>query len=79
MNIIIDLGRAKDIDESEQLYNDLNDYLAKNVNYPRWKKGIYPVRQNAVDGIEHGNLYMAKHNGKIVGSVILSHIFYIMN
>ncbi|MDW8800248.1 GNAT family N-acetyltransferase [Clostridium sp. A1-XYC3] len=74
MNITIELGQVNDIDELEQLYNDLNDYLAKGVNYPGWLKGIYPVRQNAIDGIDHGNLYVARHNGKIIGSVILSHV-----
>ncbi len=73
MNIIFELGRSDDIDELEQLYNDLNDHLAKGINYPGWKKDIYPVKQNAVDGIRNGTLYTAKRNGKIVGSVILSH------
>ncbi|MBU3105801.1 GNAT family N-acetyltransferase [Clostridium gasigenes] len=73
MDIIFDLGKANDIDELEQLYNDLNDHLAKGVNYPGWKKDIYPVRQNAIDGVKHSNLYVSKHNGKIIGSVILSH------
>lgn len=73
MDITIELGQVNDIDELEQLYNDTNDHLAKGVNYPGWKKGIYPVRQNAIDGIEHGNLYVAKQNDKIVGSLILSH------
>ncbi|NMM62548.1 GNAT family N-acetyltransferase [Clostridium sp. P21] len=73
MNITFDLGKTNDIDELEQLYNDLNDYLAKGVNYPGWIKGVYPVRQNAIDGVKQGNLYTAKHNGKIIGSIILSH------
>lgn len=73
MNVSIELAKVNDIDELEQLYNDLNDYLEKGINYPGWKKGVYPVRQNAVDGIENENLYVAKHNGKIVGALILSH------
>lgn len=73
MDIIIELGKENDIDELEELYNDLNDYLEKEINYPGWKKGVYPIRQDAVAGIENGNLYVAKHNGKIVGSLILSH------
>ncbi|WP_280634056.1 hypothetical protein [Tissierella pigra] len=40
MDISIKLGQANDIDKLEQLYNDLNDYLAKAVNYPGWLKGI---------------------------------------
>ncbi|WP_026881821.1 GNAT family N-acetyltransferase [Clostridium akagii] len=73
MNIVFDLGKTNDIDELEQLYNDLNDHLAKGVNYPGWIKDIYPVRQNAIDGVENGNLYVSKYNGKIIGSIILSH------
>jgi len=73
MDIVFELGQAEDFDELEQLYNDLNDHLAEGVNYPGWKKGIYPVRQNAIDAVKHENLYVAKHNNKIVGSIILSH------
>lgn len=73
MNINFELGKEKDIDELEQFYNDLNDHLEKGTNYPGWKKGVYPVRQNAVDGIKNRNLYVAKHGGKIIGSIILSH------
>ncbi len=72
MDISIELGQANDIDELEQLYNDLNDYMAKGVNYPGWIKGIYPIRQNAIDGVINDNLYVAKHNGKIIGSIILN-------
>ncbi|BCN31772.1 GNAT family N-acetyltransferase [Anaeromicropila herbilytica] len=73
MDIIIELGQENDIDELENLYNDLNDYLEESVNYPGWKKGIYPIRQNATDGVKNRNLYVAKQNGRIIGSIILSH------
>ncbi len=72
MDTSIKLGQIKDIDELERLYNDINDYLEKNVNYPGWKKGIYPIREDAIDGIKNNTLYVAKHNGKIIGSVILN-------
>lgn len=73
MNLIIELGKITDINELEQLYDDLNDYLAEGVNYPRWLKGVYPVRQNATLGVANSNLYVAKYNKKIVGSIILNH------
>lgn len=47
MRIIIRSATASDIDAIEYLYNDLNDYLATHENYPRWKKGIYPIREDA--------------------------------
>lgn len=73
MDINIELGKTGDVDELEKLYNDLNDYLAQGVNYPGWIKGIYPVRQSAVEGIEEGNLYVARIDGKIAGTIILRH------
>ncbi|MGB8455930.1 MAG: GNAT family N-acetyltransferase [Anaerocolumna sp.] len=73
MNLIIELGTEKDIDELERLYNDLNDYLSEKINYPGWIKGIYPIRQDAIDGIKDKHLYTAKYKDKIAGTVILSH------
>ena len=73
MNTVIELGKENDIDELENLYNTINDYLAEGVNYPGWIKDIYPIRQNAIDGIKSNNLYVAKQNGEIIGSIILNH------
>ena len=73
MDIIIRLGIDDDINKLEQLYDELNDYLANSTNYPGWKKGIYPTREDAVNGIKDQTLYVASINDKIVGSIILSH------
>lgn len=73
MEISIHKGTERDIDELEALYDTINDYLAENINYPGWKKGIYPVREDAEHGIREGNLFVARKQDKIVGSVILSH------
>lgn len=74
MKINFELGKTSDLDELEKLYDDLNDHLAKGINYPGWRKGIYPTRQDAVKGIKNGNLYVAKYSGEIAGSIILSHV-----
>ncbi|RDY27275.1 GNAT family N-acetyltransferase [Romboutsia weinsteinii] len=73
MSIIIEQGIKEDIDELAMLYDDLNDYLQKGTNYPGWLKGIYPIREDATEGIKSKGLYAAKEKGKIVGSFILSH------
>ncbi len=73
MEFIIERGSEKDIDGLAQLYDNLNDSLAAGNNYPGWKKGIYPVRENAEDGVANKTLYVARENGKIVGTVILNH------
>lgn len=36
---------------------DLNDYLEIHENSPRWKKGVYPIREGAEEALENGTLY----------------------
>ena len=52
----------------------MNDHLAEGINFPGWRKGIYPIRQDALAGIGQASLYVAKYNSKIVGSIILNHV-----
>lgn len=73
MKFIIEPGTSADIDELEKLYNELNDYLAATINYPGWIKGIYPIRKDAVAGVNDNMLYVARTDGRIAGSVILNH------
>ena len=73
MDIVVEKGTESDIDQLTLLYDDLNDFLAGGINYPGWKIGVYPIREDAVRGVANGTLYAAKSSGKIVGSIILSH------
>lgn len=73
MKFVIESGTTADIDELEKLYDDLNDYLSATTNYPGWIKGIYPIREDAVVGIENNTLFVVRHQGKIAGSIILDH------
>lgn len=66
-------GTQQDIDEVSALYDDICDYLEKHINYPGWRKGIYPTREDAVQGIQEENLFVAIEKGNIVGTVILRH------
>lgn len=73
MSLYIRKGLMSDADELEKLYDDLNDYSARNINYSGFKKGIYPTRIDAVRGIEENNLYVAVKDDVIAGSFILRH------
>lgn len=73
MGIEIRLGTEKDLDVLEKLYDNLNEYLEATTNYPGWKKGIYPVREDAAKGINEGCLYVATQKNEIVGAMILRH------
>jgi len=73
MEIEILKGNQDDVDEVELLYNKLNDFLAAGINYPGWKKDVYPTRNDAEEGIHDDALFVAKMDNIIVGSVILNH------
>lgn len=73
MNLIFEQGTPDDIDELEQLYEAITGYLEDHVNYPGWKKGIYPNRETAQEGVMDGSLYVARADGRILGTVILRH------
>lgn len=70
-NYIIELARTSDIDKVEKLYDDLNDYLEVKVNYAGWRKGIYPTRETAINGIKNKSLFLLKSNNEILACVIL--------
>ena len=72
INIAVRLATENDIDAIEYLYDALNDYLASHENYPRWKKGIYPIREDAEEALAKGNLYVAIKDGKVAGTVVYS-------
>lgn len=71
MDLLFEHGTSEHADELERLYNDLNDYLSRTVNYPGWIKGIYPIRQTALDGIKENQLYTLKHDNKIIATAII--------
>lgn len=73
MKFVIEPGTSSDINELENLYDELNDYLAATTNYPGWIKGIYPIREDAVVGVNENSLFVARCDGRIAGSVILNH------
>lgn len=67
------LAVQADLDAVGRLYDEINDYLDAHVNYPGWKKGVYPVHADAQEGIDAGGLYVAERAGRIVGTVICLH------
>ena len=66
-------GTIQDLDEISVLYDTLNDYLDCHINYPGWRKGIYPIREDAEAGISENSLFVAEMDGRIAGTFILRH------
>lgn len=74
MNIVIEKGSPRDTQAVAQLYAELIDYLDCHINYPGWRKGLYPTLEDAQAGIDSGTLYIAKIDGEIAGTIILDHV-----
>ena len=71
MEIRVRRAEAVDLDGIEELYGRAGDAEEGRLDGSRWKRGVYPLRQDAQEGLEAGALYIAELDGRIVGSVIL--------
>lgn len=71
MELNIRLGTINDVVAVVKLYDSINDYLFEHVNYPGWRKGIYPAKEDATLGIKEGSLFVAFLENELVGSFIL--------
>jgi len=71
--MIIEQATLADIDEVATLYDAVIDHLNGGVNYPGWQKGLYPTRATAETAAANGTLFVAREDGAIIGSVVLSH------
>lgn len=65
-------GSVRDIEEIAALYDTVNEYLESHINYPGWRKGKYPTRIDAEQGVGEGKLYIARLADRIIGSVIVN-------
>lgn len=72
--MIFEKATAADLDEIGALYDAVCDWLEAHVNYPHWKKGVYPTRADAEESLEAGTLYVCRDGDVIAGTVKLNHI-----
>ena len=73
MDVIVRLASPEEVDAVARLYDDVTDHLDATNNYPRWKKGVYPTRDDASRAYEADELYVALRDGRLVGTMTLSH------
>ena len=71
MEIRVRRAETGDLDGIEELYGRAGDAEEGRLDGSRWKRGVYPLRQDAQEGLEAGALYIAELDGQIAGSVIL--------
>lgn len=69
MEIRVRRAETGDLDGIEELYGRAGDAEEGRLDGSRWKRGVYPLRQDAQEGLEAGALHIAELDGQIVGSV----------
>ena len=76
MNTMISLASSEDVKSVGILYDNVNEYFEKNINYcyPNWQKGKYPTIADAPRAFEKEALYVLKADKRIAGSVIIDNI-----
>ncbi len=65
-------ANKNEINDIVQIYDDINDYLESNINYTHWKKGVYPIREDAEAAFEKNELFVFENGGEILGTVVLN-------
>lgn len=72
-DIVIRQASAEDITSVGMLYDSVNSYFEKTVNYcyPNWQKGKYPVLADAENAFAEQTLYIMKMDGIVLGAVII--------
>ena len=68
----IELARATDVNEIEALYGAVVDDLLANVNYPGWKKGIYPEEDYLIYATNNDQMYLAILEDRIIGACMFN-------
>lgn len=61
-----------DIDAITSIYDKIHDLDEAGKIHVGWKRGLYPVRQTALDSLNRGDLYVCELDGKVVASAIIN-------
>lgn len=70
--IRIEKAVPADADDVEELYGAVCDYLEDKEYNPGWHRGSYPTRDEVEFYLKDDTLYVARMDGKVVGSIVLS-------
>ena len=62
----------EDLEHVAELYDAICNYLESTYNYPGWKRGEYPARWTAEEGLKNGELYICTDGEAVLGTCILN-------
>ncbi len=73
MELKITKATKQDLVTVVQLYEALLEHLEAGINYPGWKKDIYPTQEDAETALNKDQLYVAKSGDVLAGTIVLNH------
>lgn len=63
-----------DLDALAHFFDEVIDGLDAAKNWPGWKKGVYPTREDAENAVQEGTMFVAAHQtGALAGCIVLNH------
>ena len=63
-----------DLDAIDRIYEHTHDAEEAGLTTTGWVRGIYPAREIAEASLARGDMYVAEHDGKVVGTGIINRI-----
>ncbi len=67
-------SQAQDIDRIAEIYSAIHDEEESGRASTGWIRGVYPVRQTALDALGRGDLFVKEDGGKVVAAGIINQI-----
>ncbi len=65
---------SSDVDAVERIYDLVHTEEEKGAMSIGWVRGVYPIRQTALDALERGDLFVEEEDGRIVASAVINRI-----
>ncbi|MBQ0065235.1 MAG: hypothetical protein KBT48_05680 [Firmicutes bacterium] len=69
MNEVLKLEKADNIDELMALYEEIIEQTSNMEVYGRWKKNLYPTKEDIQAYIDTDSMYMAYEENQMIGAI----------
>lgn len=67
-------ARSEDADRINQIYEAIHEAEEKGLLTVGWSRGVYPIKQTAIDGINRGDMFVYEEDGHITASCVINQV-----
>ena len=65
---------AADIDAVEAIYSDIHDREEAGLSATGWRRGFYPIREDAEEALARGDLYVLEEGGEVLACAVIDQL-----